>query len=549
MLLATNYNYCSMQRNNLVYYWRTSGNTRDGENKKYTKRKLVSPCSPRSSCPECSIYVPPMNFLNLLTKEKRVAGIEISDSVVRIAFFRPHKKKQKKQLTIDTASRTNDKNTQTEKEELILIEEPIAANIIADGVVTDVELLGKTLKSIWAKARLGTDYAIVAIPDDKVYSRIFSFPKTVEGARLSEAMRLAIGFQLPIKTEDAYLDWERTGGTTTTNEILLSTVPRTVVQGYIAALELASIKTLALESHLASIARAVKLTPDRITLFSKKTPDGATIFALKNGILRFSRTLPARFVSVDQIRAETTRVKTALETSAKEDVDEQEFTSTTVRDEYVKRAELTEPKSRWLIALGAAIRGNIPAGEDNLVSLLPIGTEEAYAYQKATTFVALIRNITIGVSVFFTMAFIVAYLFMLSLSQSASRTITTLSSSPVSPELAEQESRIERVNALTETASLLLAETPVWSTVLTELTELTIDGIVVSNFSAGSLAGTMTMSGTARNRATLNQFKKLLQDSVMLADVGLPITNIAQRENLPFSISFRLKDPSVVYYK
>ena len=501
-----------------------------------------------------------MNFLNLLTKEKRVAGIEISDSVIRIAFFRAQNKKYKNERrveqTTDNKQQTTDgvrgQKEQVERrvsEELVLIEEPIAANIIADGVVIDVDLLGKTLRSIWAKAKLGTDYAIVAIPDDKIYSRIFSFPRTVDGTRLTEAMRLAISFQLPVKTEEAYLDWERTGGTPSTNEILLSTVPRTVVQGYISALELAGIKTLALESHLASIARAVKLTPGRITLFSKKTPDGATIFALKDGILRFSRTLPLRFVPESQIHSETMRAKSAFETTAKEPVDEADLASARIRDDYAKHTALTEPGSKWLIALGAAIRGKIPEGADNLVSLLPVGTEEAYAYQKATTFAVLIRNMTIGVSVFFIVAFLSAYFFMLSLSQNANRTITTLSSSPISPELAEQESRIERVNALTETASLLLAETPVWSTVLTELTKLTTDGIVVSNFSAGSLAGTMAMSGTARDRATLNQFKKSLQDSVMLADVGLPITNIAQRENLPFSISFRLKDPGILYYK
>jgi len=181
-----------------------------------------------------------MNILNLLKKEHPIAGIEISDSVVRIAFFRPQKK--------------NDLRAQQENKEmgaLVLIEEPIAANIIEDGVVVDVDLLGKTLKSIWGKAALGTDYAIIAVPDDKIYSKIFSFPKSVSETRLTDAMRLAIGFQLPMKTEDVYLDWERTVGTASANEILLSTIPRVVAEGYVQALEQAGIKTHAHESHQA----------------------------------------------------------------------------------------------------------------------------------------------------------------------------------------------------------------------------------------------------------------------------------------------------------
>lgn len=497
-----------------------------------------------------------MNILNLLTKEKRVAGIEISDSVVRIAFFRPNGKKQKGSAPIHLVamdgSEKGAKETKSESapdDELILIEEPIAANIIEDGVVVDVDLLGKTLKAIWEKAKIGTDYAIVAIPDDKIYSRIFSFPKSVDGSRLTEAMRLAISFQLPMKTEDMYLDWEKTSGTSTLNEILLSTIPKEVAQKYITALELAGIKILALESHLASIARAVKLTPGETTIFSKKTPDGATIFALENGILRFSRTFPVRFVSEEKLANEVKNVKLALETSSKMIVREEELINADVRDEYAGYSELGEPKSKWLVALGAGIRGKIPEGADNLVSLLPIGTEEAYAYQKATVFIKLIRNMTVGVSVFFIIAFLSAYLFVLSLSQNANRTITSLSASTVSPELLAKEAVIEHVNALTATGAGILAETPLWSVLLEEVASKVTDGITVSSFSATGISSGISMSGIARDRATLNTFKKSLTEATMFADVVLPTTNLEQRENIPFSVTFRVADPSTLYYK
>ncbi|MBI5077793.1 MAG: pilus assembly protein PilM [Candidatus Yonathbacteria bacterium] len=481
-----------------------------------------------------------MNILNLLTKEKRVAGIEISDSVVRIAFFRPKKK---------GVHTTKEKKPE---EDLVLIEEPIAANIIADGVVTDINLLGKTLKGIWEKAHLGTDYAIVAIPDDKIYSKIFSFPKSVDGVRLTEAMRLAISFQLPMKTEDLYLDWERVQSESHVNEILLSTIPRTVAQSYVAALELAGIKTLALESHLASIARAVKLTPKETTVFSKKTPDGATIFALEDGVLRFSRTLPLRVISEDKIPSEIKKLKMALETQlsavTKKIVHEEELVNAKVRDDYAGRTELSEPKSKWLVPLGAAIRAKIPEGEDNLVSLLPVGTEEAYAYQRATTFIVLMRNLIIGVSLFFVVAYLATYLSMLSLSQRASERITTLSAVAIPPKLAEKEEQIRNTNAITETGAMFLAQMPVWSTVLTELLARTPSGITVSMFTAPNIAGRISLAGTAVNRPTLNNYKKILQDSPLLSGIELPLTNLEQEANIPFNVSFSLRDPGAIYY-
>lgn len=485
-----------------------------------------------------------MNLLNLLTKEKRVAGIEISDSVIRIAFFRS----QKKGPAIKQVAHI-EQGEPRGQDELILVEEPIASNIIADGIVVDIDLLGKTLRGIWEKAKLGTDYAIVAIPDDKIYSRIFSFPKSVDGTRLTEAMRLAIGFQLPIKTEDMYLDWERTVGTTGTNEILLSTIPRTVAHGYVEALEKAGIKTLALESHLASIARSVKLTPGETTLFSKKTPDGATLFALKDGILRFSRTLPLRFISEDQIPDEIKKLKSAFTADVKGEIVEQELANATIRDEYAERAEITTPKSKWLVAIGAAIRGKIPEGEDNLVSLLPIGTEEAYAYQRATTFAILMRNLVVGVSLFFIVAYLATYFFMLSLSKNTTEQITTLSASAIPPELEEKAQQISDINTITETGATFLAQMPLWSTVLTELAARTPEGITISMFSAPSFTDRMSFTGNATTRAVLNNYKKILQESSLLSEVELPLTNLEQKEKLPFTISFRLRDPSAVYYK
>ncbi len=496
----------------------------------------------------------PMKLLNLLTKEKRVAGIEISDSVVRIAFLRPLKKTRGKKVFAP-----NTINIQNY--ELILIEEPIAANIIVQGVVADKVLLGKTLKNIWIKAKLRTDYAIVAIPDDKIYSRIFSFPKTIGGTRLTEAMNLAIGFQLPMKTEDMYLDWERTQGAAFSNEILLSTIPRTVAHGYVEALDVAGIKTLAVESHLASIARAIKHEPGHTAIFTKKTPDGATVFVVKNGLLRFSRTFPSQFISEDKIPEEVEKIKSALEAATKEvsvhgtskieSVTVQDLLSCHYRDDYSTFPELSdskETKFKWQIALGAVIRGQIPEGEDNIISLLPVGTEEAYAYQKATSFVTLIRNMTVVVSVFFIFAFLAAYLFMLSLSQGSSRTITTLSTEAASLELLAKVAWVEHMNALTGTAIVILSGTPLWSMIIDEVNAHIIDGVVISNFSAQSITERMSLTGIAKDRATLNLFKKSLQGSTMFSEIDLPTTNIAQKGGVPFTVTFRLIDPYAVYY-
>ena len=480
-----------------------------------------------------------MNIPHLLTQKKNVVGIEISDSLIRIAFFRTPK---------DSPKNKKQKNS-TRNEELVLIEEPIAANVIDNGVVVDKDLLAKILRVLRSKIKIDTNYAIVSIPDDKIYSRIFSFPKSINEARLPEAMRLAINFQLPTPTERLYLDWERATGSTNMNEILLSTIDRSVAQNYIDALEEAGWKTLALESHLASIARAIKITPDQTTLFTKKCPDGTTVFGLKNGILTFSRVLPLAFIPEDKISLEIQRIKRALDVNSKTPVVLENLMEAHVRDDYAGHPALTPPKAKWLIPLGAVIRGRIPEGQDNLISLLPVGTEEAYAYQKAVVFGTLLRNLTVGISVFFVISYLGAYAFIFSLAQNADKALTTISMSSVSPEVIAKESMVKNINAITKTAETILRETPQWSILLEELRARTISNIVISTFTANGVNEKISLLGIARDRNTLNQFKKSLQGSSILTDIEVPLNNLEQKANIPFSVSFRIKDPNTIYYK
>jgi len=483
-----------------------------------------------------------VTILNLLTKEKRVVGIEINEQSIRLAFLMPVKKARGVGAIISGLSTKTSKT----KRELVLIEKSIPAGTIEDGVVIDQALLGSILKKIWEKVNLKTYVAIVSIPSDKIYSHIFSFPGSIDGARFTEAVHLDIDFQLPIKKEKVYIDWEDIGDTPGTKEILLSTIPREISNGYIAAFETAGIKMLALESDITSIARAVKIEPKQATLLVKETPEGSTVFIVKDGTLRFTRILPKKFLSKTKLKAEIKRIKNSFEFKSNNPVIELSLDKASVPllVDHPKESQL-----EWLIAVGAAMRGEIPKGEDSLISLLPVNTREAFAHEKTNTFIILLRNITIGISVFFVIAFSASYILIMTLSQYANRTVIIIPASSLPPDLLQKKLLIEQINILTTTGKLILAGTPIWSTVIDEVMVTIIDGITVSRFSTGLITEGISLAGVARDRETLNLFKKSMQKSDMFTQVELPITNLEQKADIPFSISFILKDSSMIYYK
>ncbi|MEI7765738.1 MAG: pilus assembly protein PilM, partial [bacterium] len=475
-----------------------------------------------------------MNIFNLLTKKKRIVGVEISDNAIRVSYFRPKKGLQ----------RANTKN------ELILAESNLEINIVSGGVVLNKELLAKTLKDIWNKEKLNSCYAIIAIPEDKVYSRIFPFPKTANGSQLVEAINLAIDFELPVKREEVYVGWENAGDSNVINEILISSIPKIVANGYIDALNIAGIKVLALETHLFSIARSAKFTFGQTVLFKKVNPKGFTVFILKDRSLRFSRTIPTTSQNEEFYTSEANRIKTWFEYEKNAQVFALPLSEATIRDEYLKYIDgnkiTIDQQSKWLISLGAAIRGEIKEGEDNQISLLPIGTAEAYAYQKITIFIDIMRNITIGISLFFLVAFLAVYLLVLSLSQN-NKINTNISVSTSYPDTTQKEEWIKNINDITSTSKDILSSMVNWSVLLDDIKSRTINGITISSFSAKSISEKINIIGIAKDRDTLNQFKKSIQESPYVSNVELPITNLEQKADIPFSLSFDIRDPSMLY--
>jgi Tfp pilus assembly protein PilN len=88
-----------------------------------------------------------------------------------------------------------------------------------------------------------------------------------------------------------------------------------------------------------------------------------------------------------------------------------------------------------------------------------------------------------------------------------------------------------------------------WEVLLDDINSRVVDGTLISNFSVSSINEPISITGTARDRNTLNQFKKSLQASTYLTAVELPITNLELKGDIPFSISFRVKDPNMLFYK
>ena len=467
-----------------------------------------------------------MGLSSFFTKEETIAGLEISDSHIRISFFDHHKK---------GGASTPDFYQEEHK---------LPEHAIEQGVIQDSAAVTKTITSLLKPLSGDIRYAIVTIPSQCAYIKTITFPKSIQGKKLNEAMDLAINFQLPIHTEDVYLDWEPAEDRSK-NEVVLIAAQKSLIDGYIAALSAAKISPVAIEPHIFAVLRSTALPREEHTLIVEESSAGDVLFWIAHeGMVRFVRSLPKRFSSRKE--AEMRSISAAYEAERGVTPTVMALEHATMRKDIGARAN-KKPESPWLASIGAASRGAVPRAQDSLTSLMPMGTMEAYRQQRLAAFIEFIANATIGIAIFFSIAFAGTWLLMSSLQQRALLQIENLNALPISADTGALEARAKMLNELAGAAHQSLQQIPRWSAVIDELRKRTPQGITVTNATFPSPEGMLAVTGTAGTREQLTVFKRSIEESDLFTEIALPATNLEVREMIPFSLSFKLKDPAAAY--
>jgi hypothetical protein len=467
-----------------------------------------------------------LNLARIFTREEPVAGLEIRDNVLRL-------------LLLET-----DKKTSAIKVSF-LAEEPLAAGIIVNGAVQNAVAFGKILQGLAKRFPSKVRYVVASIPSDHTYSKTFSFPKTIQGQKLEDSIKLTIGFQLPFKPEDVYLDWEKIESKDN-SEIFLVAAPKTIINAYIETLNAAKLNPIAIEFYPLSFLRAVRFPSPGPVLIESTAATSSSFYVVEGGVLRFSRTVPASFVADKQLDAEKRKIMDFYE------ADQGKFVAAlNARDlepaSVYNEARLSGTQGTWAVAIGAALRGIAPRSGDTAVSLMPVGTEQAYEYHKAIIFSQFIANLAIGISIFFSAAFAGAWLFTNSFQATTSRQLESLGSLPIPTDAAELEARATGINGLVQTFAEAQKGIPRLSVALKEIRSLAGTGILVTGLGIPSARDSITLAGIAKNRDNLDTLKKTLSESTFFADARFSGTNLAQLADIPFSATMRIANPDALY--
>ena len=206
-----------------------------------------------------------------------------------------------------------------------------------------------------------------------------------------------------------------------------------------------------------------------------------------------------------------------------------------------KVIEKESKDNRFLIGIGAALRGFIPRDKDSFISLLPIGTEEKYFHSKVNSIFDSINSWFILMSIIFAFLFGGIYFLLSNISQNAEKQLSDLKALPVGEELQKIEKTAIEFNKNVDLMDNLSKEISPWSKLLEELKNKKVDGITYIKITANLIKDKISLEGLANTRSQLLSFKEELIASQILTEIELPLKFVEEKENIFFTINFRIK--------
>lgn len=450
----------------------------------------------------------------------------------------------------------------------------LAPGIVSGGRVKDAAAFRGALRQLrGAIAPVEKPVHVVAsLSASGAYSQVFGVP-AVSRERMPETVRLNLQMISPIGMTRVYADAEPVGvGAGGETEYLGAFLERSIADDIAGALKDSGFTLVALEFAGLSLARLVRelgagYEGKEARLVLELSATGLELLILRNGNLYFDHftawhdALPESGRAVDEqlfsgvlvrevqrvlnfysgkwpgkitdaillTRGIAPRVSAILKTRF--DVTVSEFSA----------ARFADVLPSFAVAAGAFVRGLVPRAEDALISLAPVGTEEAFARARLRHFVAFWRTATLTVAgfVFLAMLFSASVLARVAVSLGTSATLT-----PSYGELAEAErlgSEAKQFNALLELALKARQNVKPRAAFFTELQRIAGTGVALERVSLASKEGNVRVSGRAASELSAINFKNALIKQPGFTDVSLPLANIVTDSDGKVTFQLTLK--------
>jgi type IV pilus assembly protein PilM len=157
---------------------------------------------------------------------------------------------------------------------------------------SDDNYLSENIRSLLGEKLVGelpSDHVVLGVPTSRSFSRTFTVPAKTEGT-LGDAVEIEVDQYIPIPIGSLYVDYEVIERTKDQLTVIMSAVPKTLIDNCIAACTAAGLRPIMIEPGINSVARVLEATEEGHlpTLIIDIGPASTDIAVLDGGAIRVS---------------------------------------------------------------------------------------------------------------------------------------------------------------------------------------------------------------------------------------------------------------------
>jgi len=491
----------------------------------------------------------------LLRARTPIGGLEISDTAVRFALFEEGKPKF---VSMRLPPGLMESNHIKNRPEFVAIVKKLREQVLGPDAAKNKKV-----------------NVVVSLSSISIYSQVFGLP-IIQGENLEKAVQLNIQMVSPVEVKEAYSGWQLVGEDKDTFrlEVLSAFIDRKVVDEVTKALEEGGFSVVAIESRALALARlarerGVRVESTKPYVLINLDSSGLDFLILRKGHLYFEYFHGWKDVQNDKQQVTREAFEALLKRSLyqvlnfysahwPEPVKEVLISASALGDEVGRVVSsnfgLTvqplalqgnlQATPEWFVALGSALRGLVPRGEDRDISLLGIGAQERFRHEQVLGFISFWRVVIPAVLGILLIAFIVADVFLINMR----RTLESQSAFQLKKaEVAEMESLRAHAARFNRTLELIQATEKFRipkGPLIGKLTALLATHHIQLHRLYYQDSSTATvLSGEAPSETDILNLKKALDTDPAFKSTQLPLTEIrkAAGRGFTFSLSFAAK--------
>ncbi len=452
--------------------------------------------------------------------QKRFVAVNFTSGRLQIVYLSPDKKSVESFSTVE-----------------------IPQGLIVSRKVVDAVKLAAFIQTVWQKNSITQKYVGVVVPEFSTYIKTLKLP-IVDSEELDEAVRWQAQDVIPTK-EETVLDWKILEKTDKETTVLAVSIKKSILSGYIEAVEKAGLYPLVLETPSLSLARVsdhstlgkvvIYQSFDEALILIAKGDDiyGSSITSLGDENIISTALRIAHYyesVKIERVVIGGINISQNLFDMASEKF--------SVKPECLvanvqgfSGAQLQE----FMVPISLSFKDTKEPRDETTVNLLPADWAKQYEMKRFTNG---IRRLLIASFVVFLILLTISSVFLVGLQEKYNSLLSQ--NPPNESEVTRITQEATDANKLTDRVIKASSSDVDSEKLINAVAESAVD-VSLTRYNFNFETGQIEVLGIAPDRSSLISFKNNLDKKGMFEPITIPLSLLESENNIDFNLQFKLK--------